>query len=969
MNSNYDFIGELIIRDDTHALVKGTFSNKAEVMNAASFSASIDMGDQTIEKDIKKNFTTVVLDREDDGQAFMIIEKLPRGGLLANVIASQSFDLFYNPHVDLKQNIDRALFLWVEAKSLAAQKAHRTYEVDETRPIILRGVSALRTKFELYKSTYPPETQSIIEELLQSAGPGSSVSTNKEKALQRLRYILGIRSYARPIEKTKAEIIAAVQKHVYGLDNIVNELADIALSPPGQKRPSVLLIGPPKSAKSLIIKSFAEAIEKPLYTLQAAGLNSKVALVADSAIFDGSDGGVIVKTLNRYGTSDIVMSIDNVDKTSQNRSRDGNPMDVFFDLLSKKTIYDNFLEAEIDMSSTLVIATASCEDDIGHIKEMFDRIVRIPRLAEDDCVEVIKRHIIPELQNVAMREDAIRYLLSNYCTNIADASKYLKKIALRATGGEVLEITTSVIDEEIDPIVDEERNPVLFYHRRRAHYTDDAKEFIESLIDKLENADDAKKEIIQKQLFYATHLVARSERTPFNPDDFLTNLNKSHFGLEQVKQEIASNLYAKNLSDDDISSTRLLFVGPPGVGKSSLIEAVAKSLNLGYARIALNGVIDPRELKGHSPIHSNSDAGLIVSQVSKVGTDTDVIIHLDEIDKCGEAVMNTLIDLLDDSATFQDAFLPGLNIDFGRALFFATANEQVNPIIRDRFRIIYLQGYTPREKRGILKGCLIPKHTGAFKSRSIIFDEETIDMLVKEYCTSSGVRDLNKATEALVRSKLFETRESKDTELVVNTADVIKVLGHAPKNCVELDCDFRPGFVKALAVDGQGIGLVLGIETVCLHDRDDVIITGMVKDSARETIELAKTYIETHYPGKLKGGFHIHFGTGISTIEKHGASAGVAIVCSIFSAMTGINIDPEIAMTGEISLNRVWGVGGVKEKLWAAYKAGCKKMLLPRVNYEALKTDELPDIEIIPVATIDEVVEICFSNKEIKLTA
>ena len=345
---------------------------------------------------------------------------------------------------------------------------------------------------------------------------------------------------------------------------------------------------------------------------------------------------------------------------------------------------------------------------------------------------------------------------------------------------------------------------------------------------------------------------------------------------------------------------------------------------------------------------------------------------LDEIEKAKTDVAMALIDLLD--RTFTDDFL-GVPIDLSQTIFIATSNDwsKVPIVIRNRFNEINVEGYTRSQKHDILFQYIIPKIMQNYSKNklSITMDEATAQKLLKDYCTSFGIRDIEKSMQKVVNGKLLAQAGKKNyNKLKITHADLIKYLGKEPIPDGNFPKIAEPGIVKALAVSGDGyIGSTFAIETVLIEgETEDIELTGLPRESAIDSAKNAVTAFKKLFPKELNNkGIHIQFGDG--SVPKDGPSAGIAIFMSLYSAAKNVAISFDAGYTGEISVTGYcYAVGGLRAKLQAACDSGCTKVFIPKDNYDRLSSEVLQEFscKIIPVTHVKEVIEELFPTEKTK---
>ncbi len=453
-------------------------------------------------------------------------------------------------------------------------------------------------------------------------------------------------------------------------------------------------------------------------------------------------------------------------------------------------------------------------------------------------------------------------------------------------------------------------------------------------------------------------------------------LDEDHYGLEKVKERIIEFL-AVQKRIQKMKGPILCLVGPPGVGKTSLGKSIAKATNRKFIRISLGGIRDEAEIRGHRRTYIGSLPGKIIQQMKKAGTKNPLFL-LDEIDKVGNDYRgdpsSALLEALDpeQNKEFNDHYLE-LDYDLSDVMFVTTANTlNILPPLLDRMEVIRISGYTEDEKVNISQKYLIPKQSenNGLKENEWKINENTNRKIIRYYTRESGVRNLEREIAKIGRKmvKKIDGKEKVNSE--INEKDLSKFLGVQKFNYGEIEEENRIGVVTGLAWTEVG-GEILKIESAVMPGKGKMQITGKLGDVMQESVKAAKSYIRSKSldfgiipPIFDKKDFHIHVPEGAT--PKDGPSAGVAMVTSIISAITEIPVDKNVAMTGEITLRGlVLPIGGLKEKLLAAHRAGIKRVLIPIENKKDLV--EVPDsikknIEISAVKNIEEVLKIALTK-------
>ncbi|KAJ7695075.1 ATP-dependent protease La [Mycena rosella] len=528
-------------------------------------------------------------------------------------------------------------------------------------------------------------------------------------------------------------------------------------------------------------------------------------------------------------------------------------------------------------------------------------------------------------------------------------------------------------------------------------------------------------------------------------------LDSDHFGLEKIKKRLIEYLAVVRLKEMNLERERLaaevqgqqngqvvkhdaaeadnakpplppsrparkgvkgpilLFVGPPGTGKTSLGQSVAKALDRPFQRIALGGVRDEGEIRGHRRTYVASGPGLIVQAMRKAGR-CDPVLLLDEIDKIGQSNFHgdpsaALLEVLDpeQNHTFNDHYI-NVPIDLSQVLFICTANslETISGPLLDRCEIVQLSGYTYDEKMHIARRFLLPKQLTAngMDAKHVELTEPALMTIATEYTREAGVRSLERAIGAVVRYKAVEWAEHVDEQdnaaaklegaeehkskrreysSVVEESELEAILGIARWDGEERDREERRGVVYGLVVMGQGEGGILPVETISVPGAGRLKLTGSLGEVIKESGEIALSWVKTHAydlcitnsrahdPLKVPEMIDIHLHLPAGAQKKDGPSAGIAMVCAFVSLLTGARVPTHIAMTGEITLRgRVTPVGGIKEKVLGAHRAQITKVILPWANRKDVEHDVALEIrsvmEFVFVRTVNEALMAAFGN-------
>ena len=459
-------------------------------------------------------------------------------------------------------------------------------------------------------------------------------------------------------------------------------------------------------------------------------------------------------------------------------------------------------------------------------------------------------------------------------------------------------------------------------------------------------------------------------------------LNEDHYGLEKVKDRIVEYL-AVQQRVDKLKGPILCLVGPPGVGKTSLGQSIAKATGRKYVRMALGGMRDEAEIRGHRRTYIGALPGKVLQSLTKAGTRNPLFL-LDEIDKLGTDFRgdpsSALLEVLDpeQNHTFGDHYVE-VDFDLSDVMFVATSNSMnIPPALLDRMEVIRLSGYTEDEKTNIAMRYLLPKQVknNGVKEDELEVQEQAVRDIVRYYTREAGVRSLERELSKICRKVVKGIQLKKMTPKVLVTPDNLnEFLGVRKFDYGRAEQKNQVGQVVGLAWTEVG-GDLLTIEAALMPGKGVITRTGLLGDVMKESVEAARTVVRSRAKGLgikdemfEKRDIHIHVPDGAT--PKDGPSAGAAMTTAFVSALTGIPVRGDVAMTGEITLRgEVTAIGGLKEKLLAALRGGIKTVLIPEENSKDLQ--EIPDnvksgLEIVPVKWIDQVLQVALERQPVPL--
>ncbi len=625
-------------------------------------------------------------------------------------------------------------------------------------------------------------------------------------------------------------------------------------------------------------------------------------------------------------------------------------------------------------------------ETINNIKDLKDPSAIADHIASHLNMTISEKQQIFETVNVKKRLDAIIKIMENE-TSIIGVEKRIRgrvKNQMEKTQREYyLNEQLKAIQKELGEIEDgKDESTNLKKSILKAKMPKEVEKKCMSELKKLKNMSpmSAEATVVRNYLDWMIDIPwFKKDKVDIDLENAIKTLDEDHFGLDKVKERIIEFLAVQKRMDK-IKGPILCLVGPPGVGKTSLGKSIAKATNREFVRMSLGGVRDEAEIRGHRRTYIGSLPGKIIQMMKKAGTKNPLIL-LDEIDKVGNDYRgdpsSALLEALDpeQNTTFNDHYLE-VDYDLSDVMFVTTANTlNILPPLLDRMEVIRIPGYTEDEKINIANKYLLPKQIkeNGVKENELDIKDGTISEIIRSYTRESGVRNLEREISKITRKVVKKIVNNEKIKVEVNAENINDFLGIKKFKYGEVESENKVGIVTGLAWTEFG-GEILKIETVHMPGKGRMQITGKLGDVMQESVKAAKSFVRSKSveygiipPLFEKKDFHIHVPEGAT--PKDGPSAGIAMVTSIVSSISNIPINKEIAMTGEVTITgQVLAIGGLKEKLLAAHRAGIKHVLIPNENEKDLV--DIPekvkkDIKITPVKHVDEVLKIALT-KELK---
>ena len=656
------------------------------------------------------------------------------------------------------------------------------------------------------------------------------------------------------------------------------------------------------------------------------------------------------------------------------------------ELVKEENLFPLALTAVRRLEKLTLINKKVSNEIINNIKELKDASKIADNIASHLNSTITEKQKIFETLNVKKRLDEIIKIMENEAS-IIGVEKRIRgrvKTQMEKTQREYyLNEQLKAIQKELGEIEDgKDETSNLNKLILKAKMPKDVQKKCLSELKKLKNMSpmSAEATVVRNYLDWMTDLPwFKKSEVDIDLEKSSKILDEDHFGLEKVKERMIEYLAVQKRMKK-IKGPILCLVGPPGVGKTSLGKSIARATNRKFVRMSLGGIRDEAEIRGHRRTYIGSLPGKIIQMMKKAGTKNPLFL-LDEIDKVGNDYRgdpsSALLEALDpeQNVTFNDHYLE-VDYDLSDVMFVTTANTlNILPPLLDRMEVIRIPGYTEDEKISIANKYLLPKQIkdNGVKEGELDLTEGTMKEVIRNYTKESGVRNLEREISKISRKVVKKVISGEKTKVNVSQDNLSDFLGVKKFNFGELESENKIGVVTGLAWTEYG-GEILKIETVNMPGKGRMQITGKLGDVMQESVKAAKSFVRSKCleygiipPIFEKKDFHIHVPEGAT--PKDGPSAGIAMATSIVSSITKIPVKREIAMTGEVTITgQVLQIGGLKEKLLAAHRAGIKEVIIPKDNEKDLV--DIPkkvkdDIKIIPVEFADEAIRLGLT-KELK---
>lgn len=829
-------------------------------------------------------------------------------------------------------------------------------------PDYLRSHDGMKSFYGLIRNTLLSSTRAFLDSYFSNGNVYAIQKTYETQVAKILLQTAGRYSgtLLHPTLVNELMVMDKLNAHVVGYDSQKNAIAKhLSSKLTNHEGSNIFLVGLPNDVKDAFIDAIIEVSKLPYLELNVGEQTSILpAWGCDHKYSDSKEPGSLASSFYNYKTTEMVCIWSNLDLINDpniDRGKDDVVYEKMMDILVNKRLTDDYLVVPISMNHTINLVTALKYENISsNLRASADLVVEFEPAKIEDIESVLKNEIneIEQKGNIDLKNRANVKDMIDICVKYrndfgyASAKNLLKNIVSFIEKQDAKKLSDKTIREGVTINLND---PVVKFHMNENKYMVKQKEEIINTLIKTytyKNSPQQEMRADNLRLNALIDIVPCNERIRFDVDRFLESVDSKLYGLTKAKQAIASELYCANVEEEHKHQI-LTLIGPPGIGKSCLTDAIATAAGRSIVRIQLSSISDTDVIFGHHRDSVGASYGCLVEQLIKIGSSGAVVVF-DEIDKIASpAIQNGLLKLLDDNPQLHDQFFGGFEFDLSKTFFVCTCNslEHLPQPLINRMKIISLNGYSPREKNIIAKDYLVPN---AVKKRNIIISDDIIDEICSYTSNECGIRSLKHDISFVINTCTFEQRHEKKEAITVSVDDVKRILGQKKYQYLS---DGEPGAINALGVFEDVEGVVMPIKTTVLSD-DKVRVTGLPKESIRESITRAETYLEIDHGIEPKS-FHIDMQP--AGINKDGSSAGLAIALSLWSAFTKRGISKEIAFTGDFDGRNILPVGGINLKLAAAKTAGCKTVFIPYANKDDYVSSDY-DLDIRPVKTIEEVI-------------
>lgn len=779
-------------------------------------------------------------------------------------------------------------------------------------------------------------------------------SSTDQKELRRMGFLLNLGFSPRQLRWIDTDLLARrLEENVVGCAELKRELVTYISKSRQKNQPAnIFLAGPPGTAKTVILNTIAGCAAHASI-IDCGGVSSSMMICGCEFSFSGSREGSILE--GAAGGAEV-FGLDELDGMTQSY-HNGNPYEPLKPLLESRTFSDLFAGCKLGIPAGVITATGNSFERLPPSLQSRFQVFYVSRCSVEEKMAIARKRLfpsldgpIPQLSDRTLRRLIIEYAPEAGCRSLRTVcTKLVSELENHPemTGFTLSQARKALGRPHLSPV--QKLWSTYYQYEQAFPFSPEEREEILSGLERLEDVklDSFKRDELEERLTLRLSMLPH-RLAPICPERFFQDLNETHLGMERLKKLLFSAFFSA--ASTGTAPRPFLLIGPPGVGKSTLCRAAAKSFGLPAVIINCDTVTTPNDLLGCRLPHM-TQAGMIVRALAQKKTDTALIIF-DELDHMTPSAQYTLMELMD-TRVFEDKLVG--KVDLRHSLIAATCNQIDNlvPALYNRLRPVCLDDYSAAEKKEILRKKIIPAALAATGSR-LSFSEAATARMVDEYCVTTGVRELQSFTET-IRDELLPTNAH-----TVTAQTVRRILGVPPHTLSNPFSRFpRPGMVHSLSVAGQR-GCLSAIEVTENTLSPGVQILGMVQQSAEESVLMAANLAMLDC-GVSRKDLLVSFGAGAASVKKDGSSAGIMLYLAFRSYLNGTVLPADFSGSGEIDAQgNVFAIGGVAEKLRCAKETGLRLVFLPRKNERDVTDElrkELDGLEIVLVEHVSEIVQ------------
>lgn len=828
--------------------------------------------------------------------------------------------------------------------------------------------------FKTVEHTFPSDTRRfIVDALNDSSSDKLHIQRNNIcKKIAQISPIYVGRINNEPTKyANKKEIVDIFDKYLLGYEEDKAVLADFILSKiKDDVNNTGMVIGIDSMASDVsgaMVAAIKEIFRLPYIEVDVGQSSSSLAAFGCEGFYDKSGTGSIFNDLYNVKSTQAIINYMNVDEITCDEGRDNKWNQQLGGCVKNKILLDLYIDHGIYLKNTVQIVSGKCRENMpSELVKACDIYISLRPASHEELSKVLGKEFDLYAKNnkfnadmLMMKDEIINEIAIKNRNDFGFVNaKSNLKIALEVMNrhkdnSDLISLLKHFFEGKID-----KSDYAVRYHQNYQFYTENQRKEIEKLLYDTSNTKVrkiGKKENFDKitKLDYQLSFVNINDNNEFDIEQYYNELNKEIYlsgGIKQAADKLAIDIYN---AKQDMTKPVIGLVGCPGTGKSKLADAICIATHQKLVRIQMNVINDVDSLIGCPSYLSGAKPGILATKLKENGR-KDCIVLLDEVEKAPVQVQQALLEILNDSRRLDDAYIGGA-VDLSQTQFILTANslEGIIPPLLNRMSIINIPGYNINEKREIAK-LLISQMT-----KDISFTPGALNLILKYTATDVGIRSMKHDLEEVIKACLFKKRNEKNKK--IKQQDVVEILGEIKK--IQL-LPPSVGCVNGLGVIGSR-GMVSPIKCTILNHEHEIRITGMLEEAMRESISVARTYLESMNINS--DSFAIDYLP--HGIKKDGTSSGLVTVIAILSAYLDIVIPTNIAFTGDFDGYNIRAVGGVLAKVMAAYDAKMKSVLIPYQNKDDVNQSDFPGMQIVPVKTIDDVftyLKIDVSEKLIK---